>query len=55
MAFTSVHPHKGYLNSEFRIHTNQSQPLSYKVYSDKNKPVVEGVVYPNEPHSIKIP
>ena len=58
MAFTSVHPHKGYLNTDFRLHSNHSKPLSYEVCRnvDNDSPIsiISGIVYPNEPHSIKI-
>jgi hypothetical protein len=54
MSFTSVHPHKGYLNTEFLLHTNSDKPVSYKVYGEANTSVLEGIVYPNEPHSIKV-
>ena len=58
MAFTSVHPHKGYLNTEFRLHSNHSKPLSYQVCrnvdSDNSITINSGIVCPNEPLSIKI-
>ena len=54
MSFTSVHPHKGYLNTDFRIHTNCDHAISYMVYDKTETSVLEGIVHPNEPHSIKI-
>lgn len=54
MSFTSVHPHKGYLNTDFRIHTNCNHSISYKVCDITESSVLEGTVHPNEPHSIKI-
>ena len=55
MSFTSVHPHKGYLNTDFRIHTNCNHSISYKVCDITGSSVLEGIVHPNEPHSVKIP
>ena len=54
MLFTSVNPHKGYLNTDFRIHTNCDHAISYMVYDKTETSVLEGIVHPNEPHSIKI-
>lgn len=58
MAFTSVHPHKGYLNTDFRIHSDSSVPLSYyvcnKVDNDEQSSIIDGILYPYEPHSIRI-
>lgn len=58
MAFTSVHPHKGYLNTEFRIHSDSFVPLSYHVCSnvdsEERSSIIDGIVYPNEPHSLRI-
>lgn len=59
MAFTSVHPHKGYLNTEFRIHSDSFVPLSYHVCknvdSEEDCSILSGTVCPNEPHLIRIP
>lgn len=58
MSITSVHPHKGYLNTEFRIHSDSFVPLSYYVCNkldyDKQNFIIDGIVYPYEPHSIRI-
>lgn len=54
MLFTSVNPHKGYLNTDFRIHTNCDHAISYMVYDKTETSVLEGIVHPNEHHSIKI-
>ena len=54
----SVHPHKGYLNTEFRVHSDSFVPLSYHVckkadYDEQNS-IADGIVYPNRPDSIRI-
>ncbi len=54
---TSIHPYKGYLNTQFRVFIKGEIPLSFQVYSaDKEggQAVLDGVVEPNQPYSINL-
>ena len=55
MAVT-IHPHKGYLNTEFHIHLNGDKQLSYEVYSKCMNPELysDGSVKPFTPQSMTI-
>lgn len=55
MAVT-IHPHKGYLNTDFQIYLNGNQELSYKIFSTKDGEEVcisDGIAEPNIPQSLK--
>lgn len=55
MAVT-IHPHKGYLNTEFHIHQKGDKQLSYEVYTKNSSLELYsfGIVKPFIPQSIKI-
>lgn len=52
-----VHPHKGYLNTNFHIHINGNRSTFYSVCSadDINVAIQRGFISPNEPRIIKVP
>lgn len=53
----TVHPFKGYLNTEFHIFAKGSEDVSYKVYSkgsEATTPLTIGVITPNIPCSLKL-
>ena len=52
----SIHPHKGYLNTDFHIHYHGEENMSYIVISadDNSSHIDEGRVFPNKPHKLKI-
>lgn len=50
-----IHPHKGYLNTQFKIRNAEKDNICYKVYDGKNNCVSEGFVAPNEPHGVIMP
>lgn len=39
----SIHPYKGYLNTEFQIYSHEQVPVEYVVYSKDNGEVVEKI------------
>lgn len=51
----TVHPYKGFLNTEFHIYTKGTEDTKYEVRSCKEEsdPIVIGSVSPNIPHAIK--
>jgi WD40 repeat protein len=55
MAIT-IHPHKGYLNTDFHIHYNGTEKLNYSVYSSGNTStkIISGSIVPHKPHILKI-
>ena len=53
----TVHPYKGYLNTEFHFYANGTEDIPYSILSEDSgigKPVLSGVLTPNMPHSIKL-
>ena len=53
----TIHPYKGYLNTEFHIYAKGIKDVAYNVYALKNndlKPIMDGIVTPNIPHSITL-
>lgn len=53
----TVHPHKGYLNSEFKLYAQGDKNITYKVYcagSNENTPIITGTFTPNTPHAIRL-
>ena len=52
----TIHPYKGYLNTEFQLFSQCCEPISF-VISSKNDAtdMIEGVLNPNEPFRIKMP
>lgn len=53
----TVHPYKGYLNTEFHFYANGTEDIPYSILSDDSEcdiPVLSGVLIPNIPHSIKL-
>ncbi len=51
----TIHPYKGYLNTNFSVHNQSAKSLHYQVFSSKNDIINEAQVGPNEPHIIKFP
>lgn len=54
---TSIHPYKGYLNTQYRIFVKGEEPLRFQVYSadkEDGQAVLDGVVEPNQPYSINM-
>ncbi|MCM1142854.1 MAG: hypothetical protein NC453_30170 [Muribaculum sp.] len=51
-----IHPHKGYLNTEFHIHLNGEKQLSYEVCTKSSNPELytDGIAEPFKPQSITI-
>lgn len=58
MAYTAIHPHKGYLNSLFKIYTDSKSPQTYVVCEKSDgsvrMPIVQGTINSNEPHEFKV-
>ena len=54
---TSIHPYKGYLNTQFRVFVKGEEPLSFQVFSaeEKELSILNGVVDPNQPYNITMP
>lgn len=55
----SIHPYRGYLNTEFQIYSHEQAPVEYVVYSKDNgteepKEKKKNVVEPNKPHSFRL-
>lgn len=55
----SIHPYKGYLNTEFQIYSHENAPVEYVVYlkndgAEASKEIKKDVVEPNKPHSFKL-
>lgn len=52
----AIHPHKGYLNTDFHIHYRGKGDLNYVVYNseDNSSAVLASTVSPNKPHKLKI-
>lgn len=54
---TSIHPYKGYLNTQYRIFVKGEEPLRFQVYSvdkEDGQAVLDGVVEPNQPYNINM-
>lgn len=52
----TVHPYKGYLNTEFRIHTNEVDPQKYSVIRQEDGTITkEGTASQNEYITMKMP
>lgn len=49
----SIHPHKGYLNTEFHIHLTGENPISYDVFNSNNELILQGEAIPFKPQSIR--
>lgn len=54
---TSIHPYKGYLNTQFRVFVKGEDPLSFQVFSAEQEElaILNGVVDPNQPYNITMP
>ena len=55
----SIHPYKGYLNTEFQIYSHEQVPVEYVVYSKDNgtealQEKKKGVVESNKPHTFRL-
>lgn len=55
----SIHPYKGYLNTEFQIYSHEQVPVEYVVYSKDNdtetlREIKKDVVESNKPHSFRL-
>lgn len=53
----TVHPYKGYLNTEFHFYANGTEDIAYDIFSessDSDTSVLSGVFTPNIPHAIKL-
>lgn len=52
----TIHPYKGYLNTEFHLYAKGTEDVTYKVFSngDETTPLTSGIVTPNIPCSLKI-
>lgn len=55
----SIHPYKGYLNTEFQIYSHEQTPVEYVIYSKDNDTEApqekkKGVVQSNIPHSFRL-
>ena len=54
----TIHPHRGYLNTNFHVNVCGSESQTYEVYpKDKTEgePIAQGSVQPNIPHVLSIP
>lgn len=52
----TIHPHKGYLNTEFQLLSQKGGPLSYSIKSKESATTIsEGILSPNEPKRVKMP
>ncbi len=52
----TIHPYKGYLNTNFHIFAKGVSDVTYNVYASNNigkDPIMKGTVTPNRPHSFK--
>ena len=51
----TIHPYKGYLNTEFQLFSQNREPISYVISSRNGKTnIIEGILNPNKPSRIKI-
>lgn len=53
----TIHPYKGYLNTQFHFYANGTEDIPYSIFFDNSEstaPVLCGVVTPSIPHSIKL-
>ena len=53
----TVHPYKGYLNTEFHFYANGTEDISYDIISINEETectIKSGILSPNIPHSIKL-
>lgn len=53
----TIHPYKGYLNTEFHIYAKGTEDVTYEVFptnGETTAPITNGVVTPNIPCSLKI-
>lgn len=52
----TIHPYKGYLNTEFHLYAKGTEDVAYRVFSngDETTPLTSGIVTPNIPCSLKI-
>ena len=53
----TIHPYKGYLNTEFHFYANGTEDISYDIISinvDTEHTIKSGILSPNIPHSIKL-
>lgn len=53
----TVHPYKGYLNTQFHLYATGTEEVSYDIFdtnSEQESPVFSGVFSPNIPHTIKL-
>ena len=53
----TIHPYKGYLNTEFHIYAKGTEDVTYEVFptnGETTAPITNGVVTPNMPCSIKL-
>ena len=51
---TSIHPHKGYLNTLFHIFSKGNQEIKYEIYSQRGEFIKDGKLSPNKPHSFSL-
>ena len=55
---TSVHPYKGYLNTQFRIFVTGENTVQFEVFAVEHEDghaILEGTAEPNEPYNITLP
>lgn len=53
----TIHPYKGYLNTQFHLYASGTEKVSYSVFSndaENNRLILSGDFVPNIPHSIKL-
>lgn len=53
----TIHPYKGYLNTEFHLYAKGTEDVTYEVFptnGETTAPITNGVVTPNMPCSIKL-
>lgn len=51
---TTIHPHKGYLNTLFHVFSKGNQEIQYEIFSQKGEFIRDGKLIPNEPHSFSL-
>lgn len=53
----TIHPYKGYLNTEFHLYAKGTENVTYNIFSDVSEaktPLTSGVISPNIPCSLKL-
>ena len=51
----TIHPYKGYLNTEFQLYSKNSQPTSFRIHLSNSPSDIVGILQPYIPQTVRIP